>query len=120
MTAYRQRALACAAELAQGPRRPRDLKSSIPDGPEILHGNVYGWFAPVERGVYSLTESGRAALMRWPQLPIATVASKARHLSRHDLAEGVEDRQREEIDGRRWADLGDLERSILRSRRRLG
>jgi len=27
MTAYRQRALACAAELAQGPRRPRDLKA---------------------------------------------------------------------------------------------
>ena len=67
MTAYRQRALACAAALAQGPRRPRDLKASIPDAPKILHGNVYGWFAPVERGVYSLTESGRAALLRWPQ-----------------------------------------------------
>ena len=30
MTAYRQRALACAAALAQGPRRPRDLKSVDP------------------------------------------------------------------------------------------
>jgi hypothetical protein len=71
MTAYRQRALACAAALAQGPRRPRDLKASIPDAAKILHGNVYGWFAAIERGVYSLTEPGRAALLRWPQ-PIAS------------------------------------------------
>jgi hypothetical protein len=59
MTAYRQRALARAAALAQGPRRPRDLKASIPDAPRILDGNVFGWFARVERGVYGLTESGR-------------------------------------------------------------
>jgi hypothetical protein len=90
MTAYRQRALTCAAELAEGPRRPRDLKASIPDASKILHGNVYGWFARVERGVYSLTESGRAALVRWPQLPIAAVASKARRLSRHELADLAE------------------------------
>ena len=32
--------------------------------PEILRGNVYGWFVPVERGVYTLAESGRAALVR--------------------------------------------------------
>jgi hypothetical protein len=67
MTAYRQRALACAAALAQGPRRPRDLTASIPDAAKILLGNVYGWFARVNRGVYSLSESGRAALQRWPQ-----------------------------------------------------
>ena len=73
MTAYRQRALACAAALAQGPRRPRDLKADIPDAPKILRGNVYGWFAPVERGVYTLAESGRAALLRWPQSAPPTV-----------------------------------------------
>jgi hypothetical protein len=67
MTAYRQRALACAAALAQGPRRPRDLRANIPEAAKILHGNVYGWFVPVERGVYTLAESGRAALLRWPQ-----------------------------------------------------
>jgi hypothetical protein len=67
MTAYRQRALACAAALAEGPRRPRDLKPAVPDAPKILLGNVYGWFAPVERGVYRLTEAGREALARWPQ-----------------------------------------------------
>jgi hypothetical protein len=67
MTAYRQRALACAAALANGPRRSRDLKADIPDAPKILRGNVYGWFSPIERGVYTLAESGRAALLRWPQ-----------------------------------------------------
>ena len=67
MTAYRQCALACVAALAQGPRSPRDLKASIPDAPRILYGNVYGWFARVERGVYDLTEAGRGALLRWPQ-----------------------------------------------------
>jgi hypothetical protein len=53
MTAYRQLALACAAALAQGPRRPRDLKGSIPDAPKVLRGNVYGWFVAIERGVYN-------------------------------------------------------------------
>src|SRR5580658_10728511 len=81
MTAYRQHALACAAELAEGPRRPRELRASIPDAPKILHGNVYGWFARVERGVYRLTESGRAALVRWPQLPIVAVANQPLHVN---------------------------------------
>ena len=74
MTAYRQRALACAAALALGPRRPRDLKVDIPDAPKILHGNVYGWFAPVERGVYALAEAGHAALLCWPQSASPTAA----------------------------------------------
>jgi hypothetical protein len=67
MTAYRH-ALACAAALAQGPRRPRELKADIPDAPKILRGNAYGWFFPIERGIYTLAESGRAALLRWPQV----------------------------------------------------
>jgi hypothetical protein len=67
MTAYRQRALICAARLANGPLRPRDLKPIAHDAPQILRGNVYGWFAPVRRGVYELTETGRVALLRWPQ-----------------------------------------------------
>ncbi len=65
MTAYRQQALACAAALAAAPARPRDLKGGIPDAPKILLGNVYGWFVRVERGVYALTDAGRAALVRW-------------------------------------------------------
>jgi len=67
MTAYRQQALRCAACLAEGPRRPRDLKPAAPDAARILLHNVYGWFMRVERGVYALTEAGHAALIRWPQ-----------------------------------------------------
>ena len=67
MTAYRQQALACASELSRGPRRVRDLKPEIPDAPKILLHNVYGWFDRAERGIYVLTDAGRAALKRWPQ-----------------------------------------------------
>ncbi|MGA7481098.1 MAG: DUF2161 family putative PD-(D/E)XK-type phosphodiesterase [Bradyrhizobium sp.] len=70
MTAYRQQALACAFALLQGSRKVRDLKPAIPDASKILLHNVYGWFDRVERGVYRLTDSGRAALKRWPQQPI--------------------------------------------------
>jgi hypothetical protein len=70
MTAYRQQALACASALSRGPRKVRDLKPTIPDAPKILLHNVYGWFDRVERGIYKLTDSGRAALKRWPQQPI--------------------------------------------------
>jgi hypothetical protein len=66
MTAYRQRALACAAALSAAPRRPRDLKSDVPEAPKILLDNVYGWFVRVERGVYGINDAGRAALLRWP------------------------------------------------------
>lgn len=67
MTAYRQQALACAASLAEGPMRPRDLRPAAPDAGKILLQNVYGWFARTDRGVYALTASGREALVRWPQ-----------------------------------------------------
>jgi hypothetical protein len=63
MTAYRQQALACAGALLAGPRRPRDIKLNIPDAPKILLRNVYGWFVRLERGLYDLTDLGRAALM---------------------------------------------------------
>ena len=66
MTAYRQQALACAAAMAATPRRSRDLRPDIPDAPKILRHNVYGWFERTTRGVYGLTEAGRAALLRWP------------------------------------------------------
>ena len=69
MTAYRQQALACASELANGPRRVRELRSDIPDAGKILLHNVYGWFDRIERGIYVLTDTGRAALKRWPQQP---------------------------------------------------
>lgn len=63
MTAYRQQALICAAALAAGPAKPKDLRAQgMPDAAAILQSNYYGWFERVERGVYRLTEAGRAAL----------------------------------------------------------
>ncbi len=67
MTAYRQQALICAAALAGGPLRPRDLKGRAPDAAKILLSNVYGWFDRPGRGLYALNEAGRAALRQWPQ-----------------------------------------------------
>lgn len=67
MTAYRQQALGCAALLAQGPLRLRDVKAVVPEAGKILQSNVYGWFERLERGVYGLTDAGREALIRWPQ-----------------------------------------------------
>ncbi|MBB3464847.1 DUF2161 domain-containing phosphodiesterase [Rhizobium sp. BK377] len=70
MTAYRQQALGCAAALASGPLRVREIRSSIPEAGKILLSNFYGWFERLDRGVYSLTDAGREALQRWPQLEI--------------------------------------------------
>ena len=65
VTAYRQEALACAAALAAGPKRPRDLAAGMPRAGSILLRDVYGWFVRVERGVYGLSPAGHAALERW-------------------------------------------------------
>ncbi|PSJ36194.1 DUF2161 family putative PD-(D/E)XK-type phosphodiesterase [Allosphingosinicella deserti] len=62
MTAYRQRALACAAALRDGPKRPRDLKPLADDAGAILLRNVYGWFERLDKGVYRLTAAGEAAV----------------------------------------------------------
>jgi hypothetical protein len=75
MTAYRQQALACASALSQGPQRVRDLRALVPEAGKILLHNVYGWFDRTERGVYALTEAGRAALKRWPQQPLEMAAA---------------------------------------------
>jgi len=73
MTAYRQQALACAAALSRAPARPRDLKNDAPDAAKILLRNVYGWFVRVERGLYALSDPGRAALALWSaHLPAAS------------------------------------------------
>jgi hypothetical protein len=70
MTAYRQQALACASALSGGPQRVGDLRKHVPDAGKILLHNVYGWFDRAERGVYLLTDAGRAALKRWPQYAV--------------------------------------------------
>jgi hypothetical protein len=85
MTAYRQQALACAALLANGPGRPRDIKVTAPDAPKILLSNVYGWFVRVERGLYSLTDQGRAALIRWPQTIASNAIGDTSHYVEHEM-----------------------------------
>lgn len=65
MTAYRQQALACAAMLRDGPRRPRELRVVAPDAGRILLRDVYGWFERTQRGVYRLGPDGVSALDRF-------------------------------------------------------
>ena len=77
MTAYRQRALICAAALESGPLSTRVLKLIVPDAPTILLRNVYGWFLRVERGFYALTKEGKAALARWPKSAYAGAEAPA-------------------------------------------
>ncbi len=65
MTAYRQRALDCAAAMRCGPQRPRDLRPFASDAGAILLRNVYGWFERVQPGWYRLAAAGVAALESW-------------------------------------------------------
>ena len=67
MTAYRQRALACALAMVEEPRKPSDLKSVAEDAGAILLRNVYGWFERVQRGRYRLTAAGIEAVKRLEQ-----------------------------------------------------
>ena len=63
VTAYRQDATKIAAHLAaHGPTKASIIASAtgIPKARDILAANHYGWFAKVERGIYTLTEEGRA------------------------------------------------------------
>ena len=65
MTAYRQRALACANGASPGAAADAGAARRVPDATKIVYDNVYGWFAPLSRGVYELTAAGRAALEFW-------------------------------------------------------
>jgi hypothetical protein len=51
------------------------LRKDVPDAGKILLHNVYGWFDRTERGVYALTDAGRAALKRWPQQSLESAAA---------------------------------------------
>lgn len=62
MTAYRQDCILCATALLSGPQSPKQLKVLVAKAPAILRRNVYGWFVRESRGIYGLTELGRAAV----------------------------------------------------------
>lgn len=62
MTAYRQTCLDLAAALADGEKRPRELKDISKDAGAILARNVYAWFDRIAPGTYGLTPLGRDEL----------------------------------------------------------
>lgn len=65
MTAYREQAIKVAVALESlGPSSPKALRNSgtSPKTYGILTGNPYGWFERVEKGVYALTDTGRAGI----------------------------------------------------------
>ncbi|KPP84895.1 MAG: hypothetical protein HLUCCO07_16205 [Rhodobacteraceae bacterium HLUCCO07] len=65
VTAYRQGAMKCAAYLAgAGPSRGAEVAraTGVARATTMMRDNHYGWFERVDRGVYALSESGRAAL----------------------------------------------------------
>ena len=71
VTGYRENAIQIACYLLHsGPTSPRALRARgtcAKTGP-ILSANHYGWFKRVERGVYALTDQGRADLDLYPEL----------------------------------------------------
>jgi hypothetical protein len=65
MTAYRQDALRCAAELSHsGPARAMLVAraSGVARAATLMRADHYGWFDRVETGVYCLSPEGRAAV----------------------------------------------------------
>lgn len=62
MTVYRQDCITCAKTMLAGPTTPKHLKILVDRAPSILRRNVYGWFKKEARGIYGLTEKGRAAV----------------------------------------------------------
>jgi hypothetical protein len=70
MTAYRQDALRCVAYMGQnGPSKVALIRTQtgVTRTSGILQNDVYGWFQRVERGIYSLSPKGEAALVTFAE-----------------------------------------------------
>lgn len=68
VTGYRQDAVKCARFLAvHGPSKGAVVAewAEVPTATRIMADDHYGWFERVSRGVYALTEAGRAGLAHW-------------------------------------------------------
>jgi hypothetical protein len=71
VTAYREKALACAFWLREkGPLSPRELRAltRFERAGDIVYDNYYGWFERERRGVYRLTPAGEEALARYGRI----------------------------------------------------
>jgi len=70
-TAYTEKCIKIACILDMyGPLSPKEIRSY--GGDEkcafIMKRNVYGWFNHPEKGVYEITDSGRAGILEYPEL----------------------------------------------------
>lgn len=69
MTSYREEALLVADALRalQGEATTAEIRTfcSVAKTTSILYQNYYGWFEPVKRGTYRLTETGHTALIEY-------------------------------------------------------
>ncbi len=72
VTAYRESSIfiACCLE-KYGPLSPKKLRGLGTEEKKttsILSENHYGWFQKIDRGIYSITEEGRKALIQYKEL----------------------------------------------------
>jgi hypothetical protein len=67
MTVYRQRTLAIARLLQNGPTKASQIARVLrePKAGDILYRNVYGWFDRVSHGVYALSPRGKREIPDW-------------------------------------------------------
>tara|TARA_B110000285_G_scaffold201073_1_gene235435 strand:+ start:2720 stop:3409 length:690 start_codon:yes stop_codon:yes gene_type:complete len=73
MTAYKQQAIEIANYLSKhGATKASDIAKSleVPKSRAIVYDNHYGWFQNVSRGVYDLSDFGKALLNEQKQAPI--------------------------------------------------
>lgn len=86
MTAYREQALGVAAALdTMGTASPRELRAAgtADKTAMILRDNHYGWFERLARGVYTLTDSGRDALVEHGEL---VEALRKKHAGKEEVS----------------------------------
>lgn len=88
VTVYREQALFLAVALERfGPLSPRQLRAlgAGSKAQAILHGDVYGWFARIDRALYGLKPEARVGLARFAdvaerhraRLPAAVPSARA-------------------------------------------
>ena len=69
-TAYRESAVTLANLLMiQGPTKVAELRKLTGEKTQsILSRNIYGWFEREARGIYKLSDTGRAEIAKYPEL----------------------------------------------------
>jgi len=68
LTVYRQRCIRIAEYISQQPTaKGAEIKLAInePQATSMLNQNYYNWFNKVERGIYEISEKGKAELPGW-------------------------------------------------------